>query len=237
MHSSKFNEDFRCKQGAPQRAVKKSGILSHAAQVYTCKIIRLFEYEFLNSLAIEWKQVDCQDTIDVFEVKEEDSERGRIVHFDHFNSNIFCSCKKFESLGILCCHVLRFFNLKNLTKIPSQYILKRWTKEAKKMMMAYKQDNYSSGNAKETEIVWCNSMLRITNTIISKSQGDDSLKSICQKILLGLNEKIERESSKLGSNANLEENEVIKHNTADEMLGLSNNVSVLNPPCVRSKGL
>ena len=82
MHSSKFNEDFRCKQGAPQRAVKKSGILSHATQVYTCKIIRLFEYEFLNSLAIEWKQVDCQDTIDVFEVKEEDSERVRIVHFE-----------------------------------------------------------------------------------------------------------------------------------------------------------
>ena len=53
MRSSKFNEDFRCKQGAPQRAVKKSGILSHATQVYTCKIIRLFEYEFLNSLAIE----------------------------------------------------------------------------------------------------------------------------------------------------------------------------------------
>ncbi|KAK4596452.1 hypothetical protein RGQ29_014476 [Quercus rubra] len=206
MHSSEFNEDFRCKQGAPHRAINKSGILD----------IRLFEYEFLNSLAIEWKQVDCQETIDVFEVKEEDSERVRIVHFDNFNSNISCSCKKFESLRILCCHALR---------------------EAKKGMMAYEQDNHSSGNAKEAEIVWRNSMLRIANTIISKSQGDDSLKSICQKILLGLDEKIERESSKLGSNANLEENEVVEHNIVDEMLGLSNHVSVLNPPCVRSKGL
>ena len=124
MCSSEFNEDFQCKQDSPQKAVKKSDILDHAAQVYTCKIFKLFEYEFLNSLAIEWKQVDCQDTIDVFEVKE-DSERVRIVLFDHFNSNISCSCKKFESLGILCCHALRVFNLKNLTKIPSQYILKR----------------------------------------------------------------------------------------------------------------
>ena len=103
MCSSKFNEDFQCKQDASQKAVKKSGILGHATQVYTCKIFKLFEYEFLNSLAIEWKQVDCQDTIDVFEVKREDSERVRIVHFDHFNSNISWSCKKFESLGILCC--------------------------------------------------------------------------------------------------------------------------------------
>ena len=103
--------------------------------------------------------------------------------------------------------------------------------------MAYEQDNHSSGNAKEAEIVWRNSMLCIANTIISKSQGDDSLKSICQKILLGLDEKIERESSKLGSNANLEENEVVKHNIVDEILGLSNHVPILNPSCVRSKGL
>lgn len=237
MCSSEFNEDFQCKQGTLQRAVKKSGILGHTAQGYACKIFRLFDYEFLYSLAIEWKQVDCQDTINVFEVKEEDSERVHIVHFDHFNSNISCSCKKFELLGILCCHTLQVFNLKILTKIPSQYILKRWTKEAKKGMMAYKQDNHSSGNAKEAEIVWRNSMLRIANTIISKSQGDDSLKSICQKILLGLDEKIERGSSKLGSNANLEENEVVEHNTADETLGVANHVSVLNPPCVKSKGL
>ena len=164
--------------------------MGHAAQFYTCKIFKLFEYEFLNSLAIEWKQVDCQDTIDNFEVKEEDSERVRIIHFDNFNSNISCPCKKFESLGILCCHALWVFNLKNLTKIPSQYILKRWTKEAKKGMMAYEQDNHSSGNDKEAEIVWRNCMLCIANTIISKSQGDDSLKSICQKILLGLDEKL-----------------------------------------------
>ncbi|KAK7849283.1 hypothetical protein CFP56_003304, partial [Quercus suber] len=52
-------------------------------------------------------------------------------------------------------------------------------------------------------------------------------------IPLGLDEKIERESSKLklGSNANLEENEVVEHNTTDEMLGLSNHMSVLNPRC------
>ena len=49
---------------------------------------------------------------------------------------------------------------------------------------------------------------------------------------MGLDEKIERESSKLDSNANLEENEVVEHNTANEMLGLSNHVSVLNPPSV-----
>ena len=41
----------------------------------------------------------------------------------------------------------------------------------------------------------------------------------------------------MGSNAILEENEVVEHNTTNEMLGLSNHVLVLDPPCVRSKSL
>ena len=239
MRSSELDEDFRCKQGAPQKAVKKSGILGHAAQVYTCKIFDLFENQFLNSLAMVWDQVDCQDTIGVFEVKEENSEKVHIVRFDHLNSNISCSCKKFESLGILCCHALRVFSIKILTRIQSQYILKRWTKEAKKGMMTYEQDNHSLSNDKEAKIVWRNSMMRIANTIISKSQGEDSLKRICQKLLLELDEKIERELSrvKFGVDANVEENEVIQCDTTDEMPCLPNEVSVLNPPCVRSKGL
>ena len=153
MRSSEFDEDFRCKQGAPPRAVKKSGILDHAAQVYTCKIFKLFENKFLNSLAMVWKQVDCQDTIDIFEVKEENSERVHIVQFNRLNTNISCSFKKFESLGILCCHALQVFSITNLTRIPSQYILKRWTKDAKKGMMAYEHDNHSLGNDKDAEIV------------------------------------------------------------------------------------
>ena len=117
-----------------------------------------------------WKQVDCQDTIDIFEVKEENSEKVCIVQFNHLNTNISCSCKKFESLGILCCHALRVFSIANLTRIPSQYILKRWTKDAKKGMMVYEHDNHSLGNDKDAEIVWRNSMLRIANIAVYKSQ-------------------------------------------------------------------
>ena len=67
MRSSKLDEDFQCKQGAPQKAIKKSGILGHTAQVYTCKIFNSFENQFLNSEIV------------VFEVKEENSERVRII--------------------------------------------------------------------------------------------------------------------------------------------------------------
>ena len=51
--------------------------------------------------------------------------------------------------------------------------------------------------------------------------------------------EFERELSrvKFGANANVEENEVIQCDTTNEMPCLPNKVSVLSPPCVRSKGL
>ncbi|KAK3193150.1 hypothetical protein Dsin_024460 [Dipteronia sinensis] len=33
---------------------------------------------------------------------------------------------------ILCCHALKVFDFNNLTSIPSEYILKRWTKDAQR---------------------------------------------------------------------------------------------------------
>ena len=58
-------------------------------------------------------------------------------------------------------------------------------------------------------------------------------------MLLELDEEIERELSrfKFGADANVEENEAIQCDTTDEMLCLPNEVSMLNPPCVRAKGL
>ena len=79
MRSSELTEDHRCKQGAPPRAVKKSGILGHASQIYTDKMFKIFEGEFLNSLAMVWEQDGCQDTLEVFEVKEENSESSNLI--------------------------------------------------------------------------------------------------------------------------------------------------------------
>ena len=39
------------------------------------KYLKKKKKEILNSLAMAWEQVACQNTLDVFEVKEETSER------------------------------------------------------------------------------------------------------------------------------------------------------------------
>ena len=60
------------------------------------------------------------------------TSKVREVIYDKVLDFASCTCKKFESAGIPCRHIIaylmRFYDLENL---PDKYILKRWTKFAK----------------------------------------------------------------------------------------------------------
>ncbi|GKB18083.1 zinc finger, CCHC-type containing protein, partial [Tanacetum coccineum] len=51
---------------------------------------------------------------------------------NHLENSVFCSCKKFERYGFLCCHALKVLDVMDVKLLPQQYIIKRWTREAKK---------------------------------------------------------------------------------------------------------
>lgn len=53
-----------------------------------------------------------------------------IVSVDISLWDVLCACHLFEFKGILCQHILAIFQKKYVHKIPSKYILPRWTKEA-----------------------------------------------------------------------------------------------------------
>ena len=60
-----------------------------------------------------------------------DQGREWRVSFDLNHQLVSCSCRKFEAFGILCCHALKVFGAMEIKLMPSQYVLKRWTKEAR----------------------------------------------------------------------------------------------------------
>ncbi|CAO2840680.1 unnamed protein product [Amaranthus hypochondriacus] len=43
-----------------------------------------------------------------------------------------CGCKLFKRIGLLCCHAICVMSARQITQIPKQYILDRWTKLAMK---------------------------------------------------------------------------------------------------------
>ena len=52
------------------------------------------------------------------------------MSFNRVSTSITCTCKKYDTFGILCSHALKVFELNDVKVIPNRYILRRWTREA-----------------------------------------------------------------------------------------------------------
>ena len=115
-------------------------ILRDASTLYTHTIFEMFQAQV-------WKAHDGRieisgenGTISEFKVLSQGKTYYRTVTYDSINDSVSCSCKKFEFVGILCSHALKVLNFKAIVKIPRQYVLKRWTKAAKKQIKVNFQD-------------------------------------------------------------------------------------------------
>ncbi|KAL0013275.1 hypothetical protein SO802_000344 [Lithocarpus litseifolius] len=53
------------------------------------------------------------------------------VMWNPLDETLSCSCRKFESFGILCRHGLKILDVLDIKLIPNRYIMKRWRRDAK----------------------------------------------------------------------------------------------------------
>ncbi|XVF65608.1 hypothetical protein PTKIN_Ptkin09bG0262600 [Pterospermum kingtungense] len=196
--SLEAEKDFQCKNGSITCAIKNCGILVHASKVYTHEIYKRFQKEFLDGIALSWREVALNDSIHTFEVMmEENSSRIRTVQFNTSTLEIHCSCKKFEFSGYLCSHALRVLSVKNVKKLSEQYISKRWTKDAKKKVHGDNVGQLLQQCNIETETVFRNRMIRFAYDFIIKSQANEKTRQLCQKNLYELDIEVEKELTKL----------------------------------------
>ncbi|XP_057984751.1 protein FAR1-RELATED SEQUENCE 5-like [Hevea brasiliensis] len=232
--SEEASEDYNCKKGLPSLAIRNSGILNHAAKVYTNKIFKLFQNELLNGIATNWSEIACHDNVYSFEVVGEwGNSRTRTVHFNASTMDISCTCKKFQSMGLLCSHALKIFIVKNVTKIPDNYILRRWTKDAKKRMIEYVQGE-SHANDEETATIFHNNLMKLSYDIIMRSQGNEATRQFCRDALRKLDIDINRELTRLQLSENdaTTENQIIDSFNEDD-----ESDPILDPPRVKRKGV
>ncbi|XP_075088489.1 protein FAR1-RELATED SEQUENCE 4-like [Nicotiana tabacum] len=88
--------------------------------------------EYMKSLSIK-VNIGCgKNTLStIYNVSKHEHTREYIVTVTEV-SHISCTCLKFESMGILCCHAIRVLDvMKGVSRISTEYILDRWTKNAK----------------------------------------------------------------------------------------------------------
>ncbi|XP_039115863.1 protein FAR1-RELATED SEQUENCE 1-like [Dioscorea cayenensis subsp. rotundata] len=172
-----LNQDFRCKNGAPIKDNGR-GILKHASNVYTLTMFKRFEEELMDSIGLNCvKEANYENHV-LYHLTKDGHERVYYVNFSHSNDSISCSCNMFKTLGLLCHHALCVLVINNVKEIPEPYILKRWTKSAKSMLVS----NSTVGlvnEEKSTRLLRLSELNHIGYNLFDKS----SLTRKCTKIV------------------------------------------------------
>ena len=129
---NEMEADFRARQLIPSLVNEYSTLLRQASKMYTPKIFKQFEEEFKLASLVKVCDKDLSQSLQKYIVCLHDSqEKIFIVFCDHNTGIVTCSCKKFESEGILCCHSLKVYIILDIMEIPEKYILSRWTRGIK----------------------------------------------------------------------------------------------------------
>lgn len=99
--------------------------------IYTHSIFRKFQVEVLGVVGCHPKKEKENGCSSIFRVDDCEKDENFIVTWNEAKSEVSCSCLMFEFKGFLCRHSMIVLQICGLSSIPSQYILKRWTKDAK----------------------------------------------------------------------------------------------------------
>ncbi|KAJ4702361.1 Protein FAR1-RELATED SEQUENCE like [Melia azedarach] len=103
-----------------------------AANHYTRKIFMKFQEELVETLAYPATIVNDTGSKIIYRVaKFGEEHKANFVRYNVFEKKASCCCRMFEFSGIICRHILAVFRVTNILTLPSHYILKRWTRNAK----------------------------------------------------------------------------------------------------------
>ncbi|XP_043698783.1 protein FAR-RED IMPAIRED RESPONSE 1 isoform X3 [Telopea speciosissima] len=99
--------------------------------VYTQAIFKKFQVEVLGAIACHPKKEKEDESTITFRVQDFEDNQDFIVEWNEPKLEISCLCRSFEYKGFICRHAMIVLQISGISSIPSHYILKRWTKDAK----------------------------------------------------------------------------------------------------------
>ncbi|KAH6777472.1 hypothetical protein C2S51_008784 [Perilla frutescens var. frutescens] len=173
-------DEFECSQAIPGSRLPLVGMVKHASDVYTLSVFRDFEDEFLKSISSIVETVGGELEVRVYDVQNHDERTVHRVNFYSGDNYICCTCRRFEEYGLLCSHCLRILDRHSVKEIPGSYILKRWTKLAKKDLW----DKANSAPHTNTNLLhsaaWRDTMARNYYTILLGAQANEEARRIVE---------------------------------------------------------
>ncbi|XP_020573595.1 protein FAR1-RELATED SEQUENCE 5-like [Phalaenopsis equestris] len=146
-----------------------SKMLRQASNAYTPAVFKVFQMEFELSMDLLVFNCDHVHATYIYKVKAENCSKEYIVRFNTADNSIICSCRKFDFMGIQCKHVLKVLDIINIKELPPQYILKRWTKDAKTLNFKSLPE-IEAGNENKSELgKRCSSLRYFCNRVATRA--------------------------------------------------------------------
>ncbi|CAL5071788.1 unnamed protein product [Urochloa decumbens] len=126
---AELQADFQSSQSYPR--IPPAKMLKQTAHTYTPVVFEIFRKEF--ELFMDSVLFSCGEAGTTSEYKVASSEKPKehFVRFDSSDCSCMCTCRKFEFMGIPCCHMLKVLDFRNIKELPQKYLLKRWRRTAK----------------------------------------------------------------------------------------------------------
>lgn len=113
-------------------------------------------------------------------------EIERLVIWIPEEERIHCSCKEFESSGLLCRHALRVFIVKNYFQLPDKYHLNRWRRESS--LAFYDDCGTLHSNDEWFQEYQCLSETLFSESLVTKERFDYVRKELGKELSRLLNE-------------------------------------------------
>ncbi|CAN6541355.1 unnamed protein product [Malus baccata var. baccata] len=130
-----------------------------AAGLYTRKLFTKFQEELVETLTFLATKVEDEEAGSIYQVaKFGESHKAYTVRFNVHEMKAFCSCQMFEFSGLLCAHILTVFRVTNVLTLPSHFILKRWTRNAKSGVILEEHAGDLLSKSQESLTVRCNNL-------------------------------------------------------------------------------
>ncbi|XP_050147592.1 protein FAR1-RELATED SEQUENCE 5-like [Malus sylvestris] len=200
-----------------------------ASKQYTSKIFYYFQEEVKKVLNLRPLKLESDDGLTRTYTVMNSRKRGinRTLIYDLANQIVLCSCKKFEFEGILCAHALKLYYDLDLSSIPSNYYLKRWSKDAKCGIGFDSYGEPAVSNLDSSSLVQYSELSNIAQRIIAKGAKNSQNCSFLKSELLKLEKKMEK-------HANFGEQDDV--NYVKHMTEAKKNLKIQDPKVQKSKG-
>lgn len=203
-----------------------------AAEVYTRKLFIKFQEELVETLAFVATKLDSEEAISTFQVsKYEANLKPYFVRYTVTETKVTCSCQMFEFSGLLCTHILTVFRVTNVLMLPSHYVLKRWTRNAKSGVTLEEHSSSLSNATQESFTVRYNNLRHAAlkfvdegvETVEIYNVAVDALQEAANKVVIA-KKNGGRNTAKIGgtSKGDLATNHNDTHNATEDHQSSSN---------------